>query len=466
MCPLSLNRDDMNSLGDILPSPLNLLWNEAFEKVDLDGPMAKAGSYSLAMWANFLFSVVLFRDIKTLFLEIFETLMPQPHMIGPHREDLQYLIGPALCFRAESSLAHFLEGRDVGSPPVSYPLFDHSVEILGERIPQPYEEHYKNKLSNNLDKAQDINDVLQAIFSTQHTDIELLSRNDTIDDDGRLEFGLTYSRLCQIVKDKFFNAADIDIHECFDRLVDNGAIVPRYLDMALPGKPAIWVRTFRVGEGTVQQIAHMVRVLFEILSSKLGNKNELPPLIFEKFCALALCVAVDVPNLRSIKSLGIIKSFHLYGARPALKLGKKQEFLTEWAVRHNILNRCGADTEVEGSYSLPQNIEISYPRSEFNLDIGVKDSLEDLASLVAAIHNKLKNPALITLTSVASKQELQRAIEAELELWLYDNTASVHKGLAKLAWLAALDTPTKKILTMLILFCQKQLIFRTSSIQE
>jgi hypothetical protein len=110
MCPLSLNKADMDSLGKILPMPLNKLWTDATKKIDTkaNDPMTIAGSCSLAMWANFLFAVVLLRDIKAEFQEAFEATMPQPQMFGPRSEDLQYLIGPDLCFRAESSLGQFL----------------------------------------------------------------------------------------------------------------------------------------------------------------------------------------------------------------------------------------------------------------------------------------------------------------------------------------------------------------------
>jgi hypothetical protein len=446
MRPLSLSKADMDSLGEILPAPLNHLWCEAAgmivtkDDTEAERHMAIAGSRSLAMWANFLFAVVFLRDVKATFLEAFENTTPQPQMLGPHREDLQYLIGPDLCRRAESSFSQFLECVDVNLTPASYPLFDHTAEIMEERIPPEYEEDYKKKLPSLIDKALEVNDVLQTIFYTQHTDIELISRigNDNIDDDERLEFGVTYSKLCQTVMNRFPDAIEIDIHECFDKLIDDGAIVPRYLDMASPGKSAIWARTFRVGEGAVQKAAQTVRLLFEKLSKEL-KKPELPAVLFEKFCALALCVANDNGALRPLQSVGISKVFHLYGARPALMLqGQRREFLTEWAINQNILSRSKRAnfTEESGSYSLGQDIETLYPSRECPWDDDVKDGLEDLAALVAAIYKKYNGATLVALTSAASNQELQRALEAELQLWLYDHTAAVSKGLAELSRLA------------------------------
>lgn len=447
MRPLSLSKDDMDSLGKILPVPLNRLWIEAAEKIDTeaDKRMAIAGSRSLVMWANFLLATVLLRDIKETFLEVFETTMLQPRMFGPHREDLQYLIGPVLCLRAESSLAHFLECVNADSTPSSYPLFYHANDITGEKVPQRYTEEYTSLLLSLVGNAQKVEDVLQVIFYAQHTHIELISRrdNDTNDDDDdeRLEFGITYSKLIQTVQVKFPNAVEADIHECLDKLIDDGAIVPRYLNMALSDKSAIWVRVFRVGEGTIQKAAQAVRLLFEKLSKEMG-KTELPAVAFEKFCTLALCVATDNDALRPLQSIGILKLFHLYGARPALMLvGQKSEFLTEWAISQNILSRSKSTAdELKGNYILQQNIEKSYPSHECPWDENVKDGLEDLALLVAAIYKKCKSSALVALTSTASNQELQRALEAELQLWLYDHTSSVYKGLAELSRLAEVIT--------------------------
>jgi hypothetical protein len=216
--------------------------------------------------------------------------------------------------------------------------------------------------------------------------------------------------------------------------------------MDSPNKPAIWVRTFRVGEGTVKQIAHTIRLLFETLSAELNagqEKKEVPPLVFEKFCVLALCVAENVPALRPLQSLGISKSFHLYGARPALLVGKKQEFLTDWAVKQNLLRRNYFFSEEQGNYSLVKDIEESYPKNECPWDDNARDGLEDLAALVAAIHKEFNDNFLVALTSVASKKELQCALEAELELWFHDSTASVYKGLTELGRLTELSTPTE-----------------------
>ncbi len=454
MSPLSLSKTDMESFGENLPALLNQLWREVIEKIDTKTveQMAIANDCSLAMWANYLFATVLLRDIKAKFVEGFETMMPQPQMRGPCREDLQYLIGTDLCYRAESILAQFLE-HEIPTP-VSFPLFDHAYEVLGERIPQRYEANYINNRSTFIDKALDANDVLQAVFHTQHTHVELLSRDDNRDIDAedisRLEFGTTYNKLRQLVLDKFPDTTEIDIHKCLDKLIDNGAVVPRYINMSFPNRPAIWVRTFRVGEGTVQRIVNTVRLLFETLSAAQEQQKDIPPLLFEKFCVLALCVAKDMFALRPLESLEIEKKFHLYGARPALLQGKEKKFLMEWAVEQKILSRSTSDlrhigTEQEGNYNLQQNIEELYPKRDGLLDDKVEDGLKDLARLVVEINKKYGSSMLVTLTSVASKQELQHAIEAELNLWLYDPSFSIYKGLAKLKWLAEMDkyTPTE-----------------------
>jgi hypothetical protein len=131
-----------------------------------------------------------------------------------------------------------------------------------------------------------------------------------------------------------------------------------------------------------------------------------------------------------------------------LKLEKRPVFLTEWATSRNIISR-GKNTadELTGSYSLRHDIEKSYPSRECPWDKKVIDGLEDLAALVAAIYKKYKSKNLVALTSTASNKDLQLALEAELELWLYDHTASVYEGLAELSRLAeeiSASTPAKE----------------------
>jgi hypothetical protein len=450
MCPVSLSNTDMDSFKEILPKPLNELWSEVAIRIDPKavGHISKAGSYSLAMWANFLLEMVLLRDIKATFFEAFKNNMLQSQMVGPCSEDLQYLIGPVLCSRFESLLAQFLECENF--KPVFFPPFDYANEIVEEKIPQEYAENYTKKLASLIEKALEVNDIFQDIFYTQHTDIEIPSRSankDNIDDDDRLDFGITYSKLRKTILSKFPDVDEIDIHECLDKLIDNGAIVPRYRNMSVSDKSVIWTRTFRVGEGIVKQAGHTVRLLFEKLSAALGEK-ELPPLLFEKYCALALCVATDNNMLSPLQSLEIKKLFHLYGARPALRYGKKTEFLTDWAVNYNILSRSKSVgfSEINGCYSLQKDIDKSFPEYECPWDDDVKDGLHDLAALVVEIYKKHSGSELVALTSTATEKELQRALEAELQLWLYDYTTSVHHGLTKLSLLAEVadkNTPTE-----------------------
>jgi len=452
--PVSLSKEDMNILGNILPAPLNDIWNEIGGTIDpnADEEMEKAGGCSLATLANFLLAMILLRDIKSAFLEAFETSIPQMYMLGPRSEDLQYLIGPALCSRAESALAQFLESKD--STPVSYPLFDHSAEIKNETFPSLYAKDYEDKIKEQISKAQNVYEVLQAIFCTQHSDIELKSRGVNVDNNNskRLEFGITYGRLCQLIMEKFPNAPKIEIHECLDRLIDNGAIVPRYLNMASSDNSVIWAGTFRAGENAVYRAWHMIRLLFEKLSEAYG-KAEVPPLLLEKYFTLALCVAVDVGVLLPLQSsdIKLKKLFHLYGARTGVKFEQETEFLTEWAVSQNILTRSKTSGFSEDddtcNYRLNKKINTFCPKEECPWDHKVGDGLEDLAALVVAINEKLKGNALVALTSTASKRELQYALEAELQLWLYDKSASVYKGIAELDQLVenmSVNPPTKE----------------------
>jgi hypothetical protein len=442
MRPFAMSQKNMARLAEELPSPLNELWRLAAQSI-YDAPLPAleiASQRSLSMWANFLFEVLLLNAVKDTVLDELSLEGLDVIAAGPRENDIRLIVGPQLARRAESELDDFFRKKTLTSD-----YFELNPEptlngVAEEKIPEQYKAGYEKELTGLLAPARDVDDVLGAVFYAQHRAIELASRTTQEKADGRLEFGVTYQKLRRLVQRIVPDASDAAIHRGFDRLIDTGCIVPRYINMADQSAP-VWVRAFRVGEGTTTIAAQAVRLLFETLSGQLGT-SELPPLLLEKFCVLALDVATDKNvALAPMSTPEITKGFHLYGARCVITTGQHQEFLLNWAVEHGVLIGPSTEhlSETRGQYQLDPNVEGLYPEKECPWDEDTKEALQDLAALVKEIHGApgLKNQALIALTSVATRREFHKAVAAELDLWLHDPRYSVYDGLKILGRLAA-----------------------------
>ena len=74
--------------------------------------------------------------------------------------------------------------------------------------------------------------TLQAIFYAQHKGIEIPSRIDNGEDCyNRLEFGYSFPALLNKAKDIFHDLDYKRFHGAFDYLIDDGCIVPRYMNL-------------------------------------------------------------------------------------------------------------------------------------------------------------------------------------------------------------------------------------------
>ena len=453
---VALAQQNLSEMAKYLPDSLGLLWHLVVDFVREEMPSGLvsdkdtllwqcATDYSTVMWAAFLNGMLLLRAAKDAFCGALEDQGIWAETSGPSEDDLRLLIGPKKAKEAEYVLAGFLIGPE--AKPVAK-LLDVSRDygIFDEVIPARYEAEYLRRrvpLLNAAASEGDVDGLLRALFHAQHLFIEVPSRNAQTDPDDRLDFGICLSKLRELVLSLVPTATDMDIHRSLDRLVDEGCVVPRYLRLKTSDE-ALWVRMFRVGEGPVPKLVQTVRLLFRKLSKALGTKN-LPRLLFEKYCVLALSNAPTDPTLEALRTLETYKRFHLYGARQALTLGNRVRFLLDWARDQRILLDAGPDDEAAGEYALNEALEASYPSSDCPWDEHAQDAIEDLAafSVKVAKARGLGPRALVLLTSVATQAELKLAIEAELDLWLHDRRFSVYHAIQALGELAQIGPPAR-----------------------
>jgi len=447
MSPFTVNRAELDHYESSVSMQLNQMWEDLVACGGAGSDLFKnAYQRSLATWASFLASTSLLRLSKEAFIEEFGSQKLAVSWVGPRQDDLRLLVGPDFCEIAERELMASLEcsSASVTDVEVTQPSIN---DLEKELIPSEYFDAYNASLCDFLSRSSDVDDALKSVFYAQHTAIELPSRKDRKNGNKRLQFGLAYGRLRSLIQQTVGSRDDAVFHQCLDKLIDDGCVVPILVNTG-EGDNQEWIHVFRVGEGPIPTTVHTLRLLFEALIKDSGT-DEVPRLLFEKFCVLALSVASDNKDLTSLQRVELKKGFHLYGARIMLDTGERQEFLLDWAVNHEVLSRKGSGDSIEssGSYRLDQNIERIFPSSESPWDADVKDAVDDLAFLVRAVNGAsgLKGPALIALTSVASNQELHTAIEAELNLWLHDDRFSVYDGLRQLSALASVASSRKTL---------------------
>lgn len=435
MQPIVLSDDSFANLEQAFPDVFKVLWKTAYDTVIRTFPRDKsskslndASSRSLCMWANFLNSMLLLVSFKKEFLREMAEIKKNLDWSAPNQDDLRLLVGNNLAEQFEILLKEILEnGSEIKiSENIFLDKLREEVSIKkGEKIPEKYQPQYEKRLEY-LRSIEDVSvdDVLRTIFYSQHI-IEVLSREEQLDEE-RLDFGLTYRHLLKVIREYVSESKEEVINFCFDRLVDEGCIVPRYINMNDSGETnAIWVRAFRVGEATAPKIDYVVELLFDNLNRLYNNDGTIPEFLLEKYCVLVLlsehrdlCSITDLLNGHSHNNLK--KDFDVKGARCVINpSGKKDDFLLEWAVRRKVLLKNNNGYQLDTS--LPSRIN----PDDAPFDTYQQYAIEDMASLVCFISNNqnIGEPALTLLTSTASQRELQIAVEEELRLWIYDDNS-------------------------------------------
>jgi hypothetical protein len=432
MQPVILSKNSFAELEKALPAVLKDLWLMAYETVyetfpehQLSELFNGASRRSLCMWANFLNSMLLLATFKKEFFEAMANIGKDDFdWNGPNEYDLQLLIGRELAVKSEKLLSGILQEGftiEVQKNIFLENLREKFSEEDGERIPKEYENQYESKLEELTSAIEDINvdDTLRAIFHAQHH-IEVLSRENS--DSKRLDFGLTYRRLISVIREYVPDAKEAVINFCFDRLIDEGCIVPRYINMSDSRNPIdFWVRAFRVGEATVPKPGLVNKFLFDSINRAYKNDDLIPEFLMEKFCVLVLLKYQKCNNIANLlNGAELDKDYDVKGARCVINpCGTKREFLLEWAVRNNIF------IKEDLGYKLDPKIDYRIESNDTPIDDDTKDAVDDMAMFVSLIYGneELRTKALTLLTSVASKQELQKAIREELRLWIYGNSS-------------------------------------------
>ncbi|MBF0435070.1 MAG: hypothetical protein HQL77_06825 [Magnetococcales bacterium] len=409
---------------------------------------------SLVMWANYLLSLRKLKGAVAVLHEMLGDIFDETTLFGCDAKSLRYLLGPNQSIPVGINQEKFLTTWQNLQESVNEAGYARQPEVLltKDHIPHEVRPEYNEKFDALAAKATNVDDLLRTVFHAQSICVERCFRDTANDPVTRLDFGVPLGHLEKIVEQRFPGTSHAILHHCLDRLVDNGAVVPRYVPVANDENVEVWLRLFRVGEESVERAVYALKMLHDKLSHALKKalenndikptahqkdlirKGRVPSVLFEKFCTAVLLDNDWSRDLRSFVDLGNFKKgFHLYGARVECEFEPgKPTVLQEWARKREFLIFEGGsrdDGVALGNIILDNYADENSPwLSDRNLVNAVNDVAEVFARFFGS-GNPVLTRAPVTLTTTAKLGDYTNAIQAELNLWLYDPHSSISRTL-------------------------------------
>ena len=315
--PYIISREEIVSLEKNIDNDYLAIWESVFNQVNKEDIRKESHIRSLVIFANYLNSYSLFLNCMNYFEKYFRR-----DKFYINRFDLQLLLGYELSSSISVQLKKLINKDFCNGVKVFIPTQHFSGNVKSYFLPKESEESYDSFFQSNVDLLKLLgseSEVLNCIFYSQHKKIELFSReSDNYGDGNRLKFGFSLKHIITIIKAIIPNYSIEKIHSSIDKLIDVGAIVPKYLNLSTNVEDSVWSRVFRVGEGpipTTQKILTCI-TLFNNLKNCF-NSDSIPSVILEKYSVIALTniFKFDGVEYDKIRKLGIRKKCSLYGAR-------------------------------------------------------------------------------------------------------------------------------------------------------
>jgi hypothetical protein len=427
MSPCIISNEDIKFFDQSIDKEFQSLWTEVIGELS-HRSLDEYDFRSLIVWANYLKSL----SFLTKRLPFFEKYI-QIERLELRIYDLQLLLGFSLSEKIYETLSKTILGKK------KFVFFQQNPNnfknVTEFKIPTSTEDGFFECNDNLNDlKFDSESEILNYFFHCQHTRLELSSRiGENHSSIKRLKFGFTLNYIVDLIKKNKPDTSITKIHFAFDKLIDLGSIVPKYLDLSLNPLSMIWGRVFRIGEGplpTTQRILILLALIENL--KKLYNRDYVPAVVLEKYTVIALTNSFNFKELNEfgITGLEIKKKYGLYGARSYVKTDPDGSgiFFLDWAKSLKFIHQ-NNDTE---EYSINYTIAKNYDLNELAISTTAKDKLEDIAQFCYLVSfNSNENP-LILLTTLTSKKEFWLAISTELHLWLSHISYNIYSCLHKL----------------------------------
>lgn len=307
----------------------------------------------------------------------------------------------------------------------------------------------------SLTSRSDPMEGIAAIFEAQRWVCDEMTRSQGPLDGRRLDVGLPYPVIRELLEVSGVHISDEEFAECVDKAVDGGTIVPRY-GQALDD-PTMWVRRARFGENLPRD-AKVKYWLDYCLQKGIGafrrthgvsNPEALPWFLVEKM--LVVLKAALGAGLDDELDLSMAVGCDEFGGRVVAQDIPGKPYLVDWAIQASVFADQGnvhfrrkSGPEVRGR-GIFRNVKFSalYDPSRNALDRGLLDRSAMLIQAFMAIESSFlgddRSSTILALTTCGSEDAYLSALSKELEIWLYRPDTNASRLVAWLMDLAFQD---------------------------
>ena len=358
MSPHILSGDDLVENNGMLQGDLQEIWKTIYHSIkSIDNETEEylhQKKKSMVVMTNYLLSFANFLyvkdSIKIAIKERDMCLLPtgsdsNRYSFRLELQDLIYLVGEKLAEKILSNLNLLLNyPHQINQNIIPSPIL---ADIQYNSIPLDYRSAYEIQISSdNIHSSKHmVSTMMSSMFSAMHSQIELPSRMRT-HSFNRLRFGESYRSIINRFSLYYTNECQMykEIHQCMDRRIDFGSIVPNYIQRNASFGSSYWLRMFRSGENEDFNKDRILRQIVTIIKCFLSYNKGTILHLFEFEFIMALLYCKEQENIKSNKhsllfgtELKMKFSQNMYQSYVELENINDKVSLVEYAKRYQIL---------------------------------------------------------------------------------------------------------------------------------
>jgi hypothetical protein len=362
--------------------------------------------------------------------------------------DLRLLWGPTIAASITDKLNEFLR---VGTKPIMEAI---GKQTLPVEVPQPFSEistlaktergsEFLRKTLKYLSVASTENPAenLTALFEAQRWVWDEQTRNQIIPDSDRLEMGLSYNSIEELLQVWGSPVSEDYFAAWRDKAIDHGTIVPRYARAF--SQQLVWLRVVRCGENLPKD-AKVKLWLDYCLKTGIAayrrihsdrNQECLPWFLLEKMLVtLRAAMSSTINNELDIdSSIG----FDEFGARVLISNVPRESFLVEYATQAGVfvsvdntrVYRKDGPARPSRAFFRNQQFSNLYDQNRNPISPEFLDRTASLINTFFTIDSLFstdqRTRTLLAITTCATEDAYLSAVSKELDIWLFHSHVSV-----------------------------------------
>lgn len=281
---------------------------------------------------------------------------------------------------------------------------------------------------------------LSALFEAQRAVFDDQTRHQGVPDSDRLEIGLSYSAIEELLKVWGSPVSEDEFAAWRDKAIDHGTIVPRYAPSF--SQPDLWLRVVRCGENLSKDakvklwLDYCLKVGIAAYRRIHSDRNQecLPWFLLEK--VLVTIRSVMATTINNELDIDTSVGYDEFGARVVISNVPGESFLVDYATQAGVF--LSEDTKVYRKDGPPRNSRAFFRNPQFGVMYSEvrnplsPEFLDRTAGLINAffaidsLFNKdQRTRTVLAITTCATEDSYLSAISKELELWLFQMRPSI-----------------------------------------